>query len=159
MLDRLKQIQLFEEICGDERAMEIVSTICIQRPYRAGETIIEEGEIGSELFIVVSGKVEIQKRTRAGDVYTVSRLSAEDNVFFGELGLIDDDRRSATVTAIENSTFLVVDKGSFSELGREYPEIGLPIAKTLSRILARRLRTTTQDMLTIFDALVNEVKT
>lgn len=158
ILSILKRISLFEEIKDDDASMEVLSTVFSTRNYKAGDKIIKEGEVGSEMFIVAEGEVEIQKRTRAGDNYTVVRLKASHNVFFGEMGLIDDDKRSATVTAIADSEFLVVDKKAFLKLGNDHPQIGLPITRAISKILAGRLRKTTEDMLTIFDALVSEIK-
>ena len=154
----LKRISLFSEIKNDDKAMQILSRIFTIRPYKKGEIIIKEGGLGSEMFVIAKGAVEIQKRTRAGDNYTVVRLKAVHNVFFGELGLIDDDRRSATVTASADSEFLVVDKKSFLKLGQDHPAIVLPITQAISKILAERLRKTTEDMLTIFDALVGEIR-
>jgi CRP/FNR family cyclic AMP-dependent transcriptional regulator len=78
--------------------------------------------------------------------------------FFGELALIDDDKRSATVVATEDSEFLVITKADFTRLGDTYPSIGLPITRAIAKILASRLRKTTGDMLTIFDALVSEIQ-
>ena len=120
--------------------------------------MIREGDVGAEMYIVYRGAVEIQKRTRAGDNYTVVRLSSEDNVFFGELALVDDDKRSATVIATEDSEFIVISKTDFVKLGDERPDIGLPITREIAKILASRLRKTTGDMLTIFDALVSELQ-
>lgn len=158
VLDILKRIALFDDLKEDESAMEILSKVFASRSFKGGDTIIKEGEVGSEMFIVATGAVEILKRTRAGDNYTVVKLLASYNVFFGEMALIDDDRRSATVTATEDSDFLVVDKKAFLKLGNDYPHIGLPITRAISKILAGRLRKTTEDMMTIFDALVGEIQ-
>jgi CRP-like cAMP-binding protein len=158
VLDILTRIPLFDEIKNDEESMKILSRVFTTRTYHQGETIIKEGDVGSEMFIVATGAVEIQKRTRAGDSYTVVKLLASYNVFFGEMALIDDDKRSATVTATEDSEFLVVDKKAFLKLGNDHPQIGLPITRAISKILAGRLRKTTEDMLTIFDALVSEIQ-
>jgi CRP-like cAMP-binding protein len=158
VLDRLKAIPLFADIRDNEEALRLLVATCKKREVAAGKVMIKEGEVGSEMFIVYDGSVEIRKRTRAGDDYTVVLLSATQNVFFGELALIDDDKRSATVIATEDSSFLVIDKEDFLKLGNERPDIGLPITRNISRILATRLRKTTDDMLTIFDALVNELE-
>lgn len=156
-LEVLKSISIFEKIKEDPQAMELLTQILTTRSYKAGQMIIKEGDLGDEMFIVARGGVEILKRTRAGDNYTVVRLKAEHKVFFGEMALIYDDRRSATVTATEDSEFLVVKKADFTRLGDEHPAIGLPVTRAISRILAERLRKTTEDMMTIFDALVNEI--
>jgi len=157
IVEKLKQIPLFEEIKGNPDYITSLMKICRIREYKEGEVIIKEGDLGSEMYIVYEGGVEIKKRTRAGDDYTVVKLKAEYNVFFGELALIDDDKRSATVIARKDSKFLVITKDNFLKLGNNQPEIGLPITRAIAKILAGRLRKTTSDMLTIFDALVNEL--
>ena len=157
IVEKLKQIPLFEEIKDNPEHITSLMEICRIREYKEDEVIIKEGDIGSEMYIVYEGGVEIKKRTRAGDDYTVVKLKAEYNVFFGELALIDDDKRSATVIAGEDSRFLVITKDNFLKLGNDQPEIGLPITRAIAKILAGRLRKTTSDMLTIFDALVNEL--
>jgi len=97
-------------------------------------------------------------KAMARDSYTVAVPKSEYNVFFGKLALIDADPRSATVIARENSVFLVISKDDFLDLGKKHPEYALPIIRTIAKSLAARLRKTTTDMLTIFDALVEEVK-
>lgn len=156
--DRLRQISLFDEIRDHEESMHHLEAITRLVQVPAGTTIITEGEVGSEMYIVFRGQVEIKKQTRAGDDYTVVRLDATQNVFFGELALVDDDKRSATVLATEDSEFLVITKKDFARLGDTHPEIALPITRAIARILAGRLRKTTVDMLTIFDALVSEIQ-
>lgn len=156
--DKLKLIPLFADISDNEQYIDLLQAICTPRSVPAGRVIIKEDEMGSEMFIMISGRVEIQRRTRAGDDYTVLTLRAENNVFFGEMALIDDDTRSATIIATEDSDFLVITKEKFLDLGRQHPQIGLPITREIAKILAGRLRKTTGDMLTIFDALVNELQ-
>ena len=136
--------------------LEIINiTECISVP--ASTAIIEEGSLGSEMYIVHDGEVEIKKLTRAGDTYTVVKLSAAQNVFFGELALVDNDRRSATVATLTDSKFLVIRNSDFKRLGARAPEIVLPVVSSIARTLSTRLRKTTSDLLTIFDALVQEL--
>lgn len=158
ILAKLKKIPLFGDIKDNDDQIEEFQSICGTRSVAAGEVIIKEGERGSEMFIMLAGQVAIQRRTRAGDDYTVVNLRAEDNVFFGEMALIDDDTRSATIIATEESEFLVITKEDFQRLGQSHPHIVLPITLAIGKILASRLRNTTGDMLTIFDALVNELQ-
>ena len=158
ILEKLKHIPLFEDIRDNDAFISEFLSVCQTRSVPEGQVIIKEGEPGSEMFIMLKGRVEIQRRTRAGDDYTVVRLRAEDNVFFGEMALIDDDTRSATIVATEASDFLVIAKEDFLRLGRTNPQIALPITREIAKILASRLRKTTGDMLTIFDALVSELQ-
>ena len=156
--EKLKQIRLFADIRKNDDYMERLRTICRQTSVPTGKVVIKEGERGSEMYIMLAGRVEIRRRTRAGDNYTVVKLRAEDNVFFGEMALIDDDVRSATIVTTEDSDFLVVTKHDFLELGDRFPQIALPVTREIAKILASRLRKTTGDMLTIFDALVTELE-
>ena len=158
ILEKLKQIPLFGDIRDNEEYMSEFLSICGQKEVPQGQIIIKEGERGSQMFVMLKGRVEIQRQTRAGDDYTVVKLRAEDNVFFGEMALIDDDTRSATIVATEDSEFLVISKEDFLRLGTVHPQIALPITREIAKILASRLRKTTGDMLTIFDALVNELQ-
>ncbi len=157
-LERLKKIPIFQDIRNNPEDMSRLDAICKIRAYAKGKTVIQEGDLGSEMFIVHKGSVEIQKRTRSGDDYTVLMLSAGDNAFFGELALVDDDKRSATIITLEDSEFLVIEKKDFVTLGNQFPTVGLPITRALAKIISSRLRKTTADMMTIFDALVNELQ-
>jgi hypothetical protein len=84
-------------------------------------------------------------KAMARDSYTVAVPKSEYNVFFGKLALIDDDPRSATVIARENSVFLVISKDDFLDLGKKHPEYALPIIRTIRKAsrqgCARRRRT------------------
>lgn len=157
MRARLQQIPIFEEIKDDERAIDQIANICNSVQIENNKMVIEEGSLGSEMYILHSGEVEIRKITRAGDQYTVVRLHADFNVFFGELALVDNDRRSASVTAKTDIIVLKITKKDFDALGADSPHIALPIVLSIARSLAGRLRKTTSDMLTIFDALVQEL--
>lgn len=156
---KLKQIPIFQEFKDNNEYISCLHSIIKTKKVAQGQYIIREGEIGSEMYIVYKGKVEIRKKTRAGDNYTVIFLDAKDNIFFGEMALIDDEKRSASVLANTDCTFLVITKNDFLKLGATHPQICLPTLRAISKILAIRLRKTTQDMLTLFDALVNEIHT
>jgi CRP/FNR family cyclic AMP-dependent transcriptional regulator len=159
-LEKIKTIQLFDSIKDDEEKLRQLLLICDSATFKKGEAIIKEGDNGSEMFILYSGAVDILKRTREGDNYTVVKLTADipAGVVFGDLAMVDDDRRSATVLAAEDSEFLVIKKDAFLRLGDMDPALGLPITRAIAKRLAGQLRKTTSDMLTIFDALVNELK-
>jgi CRP/FNR family transcriptional regulator, cyclic AMP receptor protein len=158
ILEKLKLIPFFTEIKDNDGYMRQLLGIITTKKVSKGEYIIKEGELGAEMYIPYNGEVEIRKKTRAGDDYTVIIERAEKNISFGEMALIDDERRSATVIAVADTTLLVITKKDFLALGDTHPMICLPITRAISRILASRLRKTTQDMLTIFDALVNEIR-
>jgi signal-transduction protein with cAMP-binding, CBS, and nucleotidyltransferase domain len=65
VLQKLKQIPIFEEIRENEDFLSELFGICRLKKYRAGDTIIQENDLGDEMYVVYSGAVEIKKRTRA----------------------------------------------------------------------------------------------
>ncbi|MBN1412647.1 MAG: cyclic nucleotide-binding domain-containing protein [Spirochaetales bacterium] len=158
IINRLKQIPFFEEIKQNTAYMEILYKIIKFKGIPGGSSIIREGEMGSEMYILYSGSVDVRKKTREGDDYTVVVLESSQNVFFGEMALIDDDKRSATVIAKEECVLMIITKSDFLELSNAYPQICLPIMRAISKKLASYLRKTTQDVLYLFDALVEEIK-
>ncbi len=157
-IDKLAKMSLFKSFCTDRESLSKLNDICTIKDYETDQIVIAEGDNGDNMFIVFSGSVEIRKRTRSGDEYTVVQLSADFNVFFGELAIASDGARSATVITISNSTFLIITKSDFEKFCEEYPTLGLHITKEILKTVSANLRKTNDDMLTIFDALVNEIK-
>jgi len=157
IIDRLKKIAIFQTIKDSDESINALLGIISIKNFPVNSNVIVEQEMGDEMYIVLEGGVRIQKKTNAGDDYTVLFLEAEQNVFFGEMALIDDDKRSATVVTTRDSSFLVIKKKDFLEFCEKRPEICWRIILSISRIISNRLRKTSGDMLTIFNALVNEI--
>ncbi|MDX2288089.1 MAG: Crp/Fnr family transcriptional regulator [Hyphomicrobiaceae bacterium] len=105
------------------------------RLFAGDERIFLEGEAGSTMYLVRSGKVAI----KAGGMIV-------DNIgpggIFGEMSLIDGSPRSATAYAAEASEVAVIDKPTFLALVRHDPNFAL----LLMRMLAHRLRRTTESL-------------
>lgn len=157
-IKKLAKIPLFNSFKDDIESLEKLNSVCKVKPYSKDTVVIAEGDVGDDMFIVFDGSVEIRKKTRSGDEYTVVVLTAEHNVFFGELAIVSEGERSATVITKSDSTFLVITKNDFESFCEDHPTIGLHITKEILKTVAARLRKTNDDMLTIFDALVNEIK-
>jgi CRP-like cAMP-binding protein len=98
------------------------------RSFKAGETIFKEGDRGDEMFVVHSGEVEIRHGNRL--LETISEKS-----IFGEMALIDDGPRSATVVAATDVTVVPVSEKQFLFLVRETPFFALNVMRTLVRRL------------------------
>jgi CRP-like cAMP-binding protein len=158
-VERLKNISLFQQVAEDDTVITDIARLFKTVSYPKGHNVIREKEKqGVSLYIIKSGTVEIIKKTALGDQYVVATLSAEMNIFFGEIALLDPDERSATVRCKTNCSFYVLDRDQFIRYGNENPKIGLVITRELSRILCRRLRKSNNDIVTLFDALVEEVE-
>jgi len=157
-ITRLKKIALFKDICNNEEAMASVAELFAIEKFDQGKTVIAEGEFGNKLYIIKEGTVEIVKKTlQNNDNYTVTELSAAMNIFFGEIGLLDSDRRSATVICKTDAEFYVLTHEKFLQLGDTHPQIGLSLTRELSKILCSRLRKANADIITLFGALVEEL--
>jgi CRP/FNR family cyclic AMP-dependent transcriptional regulator len=138
--------------------MEKIAALCKTLTLPKGATVIEEGQDGQELYIMRTGVVEVLKKTMQGEPYTVSELSADTHGFFGEVALLDAEKRSATVTCKTDCEFYMIDRATFSRFGDENPHLGLLVTRELSHILCQRLRKANADIITLFDALVSEVE-
>jgi CRP-like cAMP-binding protein len=156
-IEKLRRIELFKGIKDDEERLAKLAGIVSVRQCNAGEAIILEGEAGSEFYILNKGAVDVQKRTLDNDFYTIVSLTDEEDVFFGELALMDEERRSASVTANTHCEFLVIKREDFNQLGEEDPWLGLSVTRAIGRALSRRLRKTDEDVIVLFEALVGEV--
>ena len=140
VLPRLKKISLFEEFDisseSDREILHAVYNVLSLKKYRAKETIIKEGQDDDLFFILYDGEVLITRKTPADDVIALATLNAEQNIFFGEMTLISNNQRSATVTAKTDCLTLSVSGKKFQELFEIYPILGLRVLKVLSRQLA-----------------------
>jgi CRP/FNR family cyclic AMP-dependent transcriptional regulator len=95
-----------------------------RRTYSKDERIVEEHQIGTALYIVLSGSVRVE---RGGT--KIGALGAGD--FFGELALIEQHPRSASVVAEEETECLLLPAWEFTALLSEHPEIAVPIMNAL----------------------------
>ncbi len=133
--DQLKHVELFEGL--DTKEVKLLAKTCTERQYPAGAILMKEGEPGAGLFILVEGKVSISKGQPPEEITT---LGAGEVI--GEMALLDDLPRSATVTALEPSRCLLVPVWDFRATLRESPDIAIKLLVQLSR----RLRKTEQQL-------------
>lgn len=96
--------------------------------FKTGETIIEEGDEGSWAYVILSGKARVFKHTSTGEI-TLAIM--ENGEVFGEMALIEDRPRSASVKAETNLKLRVISREQFNELLRENPSRLIPIMKSL----------------------------
>ena len=155
---RLKQIKLFEDFAQDTNALEKIFQLGVIKTARKGEVIIKEGDLGDSLYILLSGTVRIQKRTLQNEPYTVVIMEEKDNVYFGELALIDEDKRSATVVAESDINLFCLSRHDFLQFCEENPYMGFKITLQIARKLSTTLRKMNKDVITLFEALVSEVE-
>lgn len=144
----LQKVSLFHGISRREFGTLFHSLVA--RDYQPGETLCREGDIGRALFIIESGQVEICRRGPVikpgapSEPRRIAILKAGD--YFGEISLIDEQPRTATVVAMEPVHAYLLYKTEIDRLLRQAPHIGAAIMGHLAALLAVRLRSTMNRM-------------
>ena len=154
--EHLRASPLFEGL--PPAAITELSGICRVERVLRGHAIVEEGTIGESMYVILKGRVRVEKKTPSNDRYTVTLLTEEKNDFFGELALLESDPRSATVTAEAETELIVIDRARFLAFGDATPTAGLLVTRRIASRLSTRLRRASDDLITLFAALVHEVE-
>jgi CRP/FNR family transcriptional regulator, cyclic AMP receptor protein len=122
-VELIRHTPLFEHCSKKDLAQ--IAQIADELDLRAGKVLIREGDRGREFFVVVSGEVEVRRKGRK--VATLGPGS-----FFGEMALLAQAPRSATVTALTPLDVLVITDRAFVALLDRMPEIWLKVARALA---------------------------
>jgi signal transduction histidine kinase len=123
----LKNIPLFETL--DSSSLKKINKLLKERKFKKGKTIIKEGEKGNSLYIIHQGEVDVLKgiKKESEKVATLKPPS-----FFGEMSILENKPRSASIVAKKDTILLELRKEDFEELVNKYPKISMEIMKTLS---------------------------
>lgn len=154
----LKKVSIFSDLTENHEAFEILLSMLEKRQYDKDQFLIKEGESGDEFYILISGKVAIAKNTPEGDNYRVLILDSTTNPSFGEGGLIDGEKRSASVVAETSVEVLILNLNSFTNFAKNHPEFAYPILKKIAKNLMTRLNQTSRDLMLLHKALMDEIR-
>jgi CRP/FNR family cyclic AMP-dependent transcriptional regulator len=135
--EMLRNIPMFSTM--DAARLKLLSFTSERVSYMAGEEFIKQGEVGESAFVIVSGDVEVIIETADGPL-TVGTIGA--NQLVGEVALLHNGRRSATLRAKTPVSCLLLSKDVFFHLLREFPDFSLAVM----RDLAARLERVTQQL-------------
>lgn len=105
-----------------------------------GEIVFEEGDRGDYVCFVVEGSLDVLKKSEVGEDIVISTLSKGRSI--GEMAVIDDLPRSATVKARTKATLLTLSRENFDYVLAEHSAIGVKILKGIARLLSLNLRKT-----------------
>ena len=113
------------------------------RSYLSGEYIFYQGDPGIGLYIVREGEVRILREDESGnELYLATFLKGD---FFGELALVDGEKRSASAIAKTDVRAAVIFKPDLDEFIEKYPKKGIKILNGISHIIANRLRSLNEE--------------
>ena len=131
----LRNIGLFGAL-GEDVIAHLASSLSVVTP-SAGDVVFREGDEARDMFVLVSGEMEVLKRSKRGIEARVALLGPGD--WFGEMSIVDVQPRSATVRALAPSRLLRITAGDLDALYRfdlkSYALIVLNVARELSRRL------------------------
>ena len=130
--DELRRVWLFEGLTEDQ--LDSLSPFTYRKKFGPGELIVEEGHTGNGLYLIVSGNVEAIKGLGTEREQTVNKLGAGE--VFGEMALLGEWPRTASVRAVDNVECLGIDRWVFLAQFERQPQVGI----RLLHILAQKLR-------------------
>ena len=125
----IKKVSLFSRL--SPKQLKSLAKSGAERKFDAGHIIVKEGETGVGFYLLLDGRVEVRKSRKV-----LTTLSSGD--FFGEMGLIDDQPRSADVIAVTPTTTFCINPWTFTGAVKGNPEIAMGMMK----VLVGRLRET-----------------
>jgi len=131
--DTLARVALFKDL--PRRDLQALAASARERKYGAGETLIRQGDTGAGLFILVDGKVRVFQQAEGGE-RDLGVYGAGD--VLGEMALLDDQPRTASIVAMEPTTALLIPIWDFRVTLKENPEISIQLLAVLSQRLRRQ---------------------
>jgi CRP/FNR family transcriptional regulator, cyclic AMP receptor protein len=125
-VDALRRASLFEGLSRKQLLQLARMSEDVEVP--AGKVLCKEGEVGREFFVIIDGEVEVTKNGKR----LATRAGGE---FFGEIALLEETQRMATVTAQTPLRFFVLTRRDFRQLLRDNPGVELKVLQAVARRL------------------------
>jgi CRP-like cAMP-binding protein len=133
----LRRIPLFANV--EPAKLKLMCFASERVTYKTGQSLFEQGDVGDAAFIIIEGTADVI--VNRGAPMVVARVGKDDIV--GEIAILVDIPRTATVTATGELTVLKITKDLFFRMITDFPEMGVEIM----RVLAQRLEQTTAQLL------------
>jgi hypothetical protein len=124
----LKLVPLFSDLTLEQ--LSSIDRLMVTRHYMKGETLFTQGDVGSELFVVIEGEVRIHLDSGGSEV-TLARQGP--NSVLGEMAVFDEQPRSASAQATQDTTVRVLRRDRLQAIVHEHPEVLLEFVKNLSQ--------------------------
>ena len=128
LTDQLKNIPMFRGL--PEKDMETLAQEVAERTFAPGETLMRKGDVGDSLFLIVEGGVKIVSEKTPGGTLILNRVGPGETI--GEMSLLEQTSRSATVIADSPTKTLELKHEAFLKLLQHRPELGLALIRDMS---------------------------
>lgn len=138
----LQNVYLFEGLNGTQ--MDAINAIAEMSTFSTGEDIFCQGDKATALYIIKYGSVRIHQKSLSGANIEVANLATGSH--FGEMAFLDNERRSATCTALEKSEIICLNYQQLGEILTQNPAIAVHFFRELAHFLCGRIRVTTNDL-------------
>jgi CRP-like cAMP-binding protein len=138
-----------------EKVLNISHTVT----FAQNEIVMKEGAVGDSLYIILEGTVEVIKQLVMNGIdeeeksKIFTRLDAGQHAVFGEIALLEESKRTATIKAVTDCFLYEIKKDDFLKLAQEDTELGFRILLNLARIVSTRLRKADDDTIKLTTAL------
>src|SRR5437763_7238694 len=117
----LQRLPVFAALGKEELAR--IAEVTVPRRFEAGEVVFHEGDRSSTCYVVRSGRARALREHADGRSITLANFGPGD--IFGELAMFDDERRSATVEALDETEVIAILAGDMRRLLHEHPDIAV----------------------------------
>ena len=128
----LSRVPLFEGLEPED--LQRIATSCIERFFPTGAALVREDEVGGELFVIAEGMVRVVRAEKGGGERFIRRYEAGDHI--GELAVLRERPRIASVIAEDDVRALVIEGESLKAILRERPEAAMAMLATLAERLS-----------------------
>ena len=135
----MSEIPFFEEFSRDE--LDFFSNNLSLRSFPAQTILFKEGDVGDYLFFIVEGKIEVRLQTIESKPLIIATF--DRGSCLGEMSIVDNYSRSATIVVIEASELLLLTRNRFESICKENPSVGIKFLRGIAKNLSIRLRKTT----------------
>ncbi len=126
----LSKVPLFTGL--KDRQLQRIADRMVERSYAAGDLIVKQGQGGEGFYVVTSGKAEATRERADGEKTIVNTFGETD--YFGELALLDEDGvRTASITAQEPTTCLILTRWDFLAILRQDADMAVEILQEMAR--------------------------
>ncbi|MEW6261454.1 MAG: cyclic nucleotide-binding domain-containing protein [Thermodesulfobacteriota bacterium] len=150
---------IFQDLEPDE--LEAMAQIMNPCEFKSGETIMKEGQTGRSMYLIASGEVQVSKSLtmKFGEddfretEKTLSVFRAEDHVVFGEMALVTEGERSATIACLSDCRLYKISRDDFLNLSHARPSLAFKVTMRLAELLSQRLKKSGDDVVRLTTAL------
>jgi len=150
------KFSIFKALTDDE--INEVLPYFNEKEVKKGEYIVKEGEYSEKAFVLVEGEVLVIKETIYKDDYIVAEIKAKGDEFFGEVNLIDRGLVTSTIKAKSDCKILEITHNEFINLIEQKPKIATKLLWIIAYDITKHLRKADNDVITLFNALVEVVE-